>query len=99
MGISITIPHKLSRSEARRRIETGFSNMLRQVSANPGTCSEHWDGDRLTFAVSVMQQTVSGVVDVLDDAVKMDIELPGVLGLLAGALMGKLQSAGQKLLK
>ena len=54
---------------------------------------------RLTFAVGVMQQTVSGVVDVLDDAVRMDIEVPGVLGLLAGALRDKLQSAGQKLLK
>jgi hypothetical protein len=29
----------------------------------------------------------------------MNIELPGVLGLLAGALKNKLQSAGQLLLK
>jgi hypothetical protein len=60
MGIAITIPHKLSRLEARRRIETGFANILRQVPGSAGTCSEHWDGDRLTFAVGVMQQTVSG---------------------------------------
>lgn len=99
MGISITIPHKLSRSEARRRIEAGFSRLLRQIPGSAGTFSERWDGDRLTFAVGVMQQTVSGSVDVMDDAVKMDIELPGMLGLLAGALGDKLQSAGQKLLK
>jgi hypothetical protein len=99
MGVRVTIPHKLSRAEARRRIETGFSNILRQVPGSAGTCSESWDGDRLAFRVGAMGQVVSGVVDVLDDAVTMDIELPGVLGLLAGALKGKLESAGQLLLK
>jgi hypothetical protein len=99
MGITVSIPHKLSRLEAHRRIETGFAKILRQVPGSTGNCSEHWDGDRLTFGVGVMGQSVSGVVDVLDDAVTVDIELPGVLGLIAGALKNKLQSAGQLLLK
>ena len=45
-----------------------------------------------------MGQTVSGVVDVLDAAVVMSIELPGVLGLIAGALEGRIEKAGQLLL-
>lgn len=99
MGLTVSIPHKLSRSEARRRIETGFAKILRQVPGSAGNCSERWDGDRLTFEVGAMGQTVSGVVDVLDDVVTMDIELPGMLGWIAGALKNKLQSAGQLLLK
>ena len=46
-----------------------------------------------------MGQAVSGAIDVLDHAVTMEIELPGMLGLLAGALKNRLQSAGQLLLK
>lgn len=92
-------PHKLSRLEARRRIETGFAKILRQVPGGIGTCSERWEGDRLIFEVGAMGQTISGVVDVLDNAVTMQIELPGMLGLLAGALKNRLQSAGQLLLK
>ena len=46
-----------------------------------------------------MGQTISGVVDVLDDAVTMEIELPGMLGLIAGARKNRLESAGQLLLK
>jgi len=42
---------------------------------------------------------VSGVVDVLDTAVAMEIQLPGVLGMLAGGLKGQLQKAGQLLLE
>jgi hypothetical protein len=99
MGITVSIPHKLNRLEARRRIETGFAKILRQVPGSAGTCSERWDGDRLNFAVGAMGQTVSGVVDVLDDVVTMEIELPGMLGLIAGALKNRLQGAGQLLLK
>lgn len=96
--ISISLPHQLGRPEARRRIETGFANMFRQLSGSGGTCSERWDGDRLTVSISGLGQTVSGVVEVLDEVVKMDIQLPGILGLLAGGLKGRLQSAGQLLL-
>ena len=99
MGITVSIPHQLTRSEARRRIETGFAKILRQVPGGTGTCSERWDEDRLIFEVGAMGQSISGVVDVLDDAVKMQIELPGMLGLIAGALKNRLQSAGQLLLK
>ena len=43
-------------------------------------------------------QTVSGVVDVLDAAVTMELELPGLLGMVAGGLKERLQKAGQLLL-
>jgi putative polyhydroxyalkanoate system protein len=96
--LSISIPHQLGRAEARRRIETGFSKLVGQLPGSGGTLNQRWDGDRLTFSVSGMGQTVSGVVDVLDAAVKMDLELPGVIGLLAGGLKGRIQQAGQLLL-
>jgi hypothetical protein len=96
--ISISIPHQLGRTEARRRIETGFANIVRQLPGSGSTCIEQWDGDRLTFSVTGLGQTVSGVVDVLDAAVTMEIELPGVLGMIANGLKGRLQKAGQLLL-
>ena len=96
--ITISIPHQLGRAEARRRIETGFPKIADLVPGSPGTCSERWDGDRLTFTVAAMGQTVRGVIDVLDDALTMEIELPGVLGMIAGGLKDRLQKVGQLLL-
>jgi hypothetical protein len=96
--ISISIPHQLGRAEARRRIETGFASILRQLPGSGSTCIERWDADRLTFSVTEMGQTVSGTVDVLDAAVTMDIQLPGVLGLIASSFKGRLRKAGQLLL-
>lgn len=99
MSITVSIPHQLSRTEARRRIETGFAKIIHVLPGSAGTCSERWDGDRLTFGVAAMGQTISGVVSVLDHAVTMEIELPGVLGMIAGGLKGRLQKAGKLLLK
>jgi hypothetical protein len=45
-----------------------------------------------------MGQAVSGSVDVLETVVVMEIELPGLLGQIAGAFTRGLQKAGQLLL-
>jgi hypothetical protein len=97
--ITISIPHQLGRAEARRRIETGFAQIMHLLpGSGSGTSSERWDGDRLTFGVAAMGQTVAGVIHVLDAEVTMEIQLPGVLGLIAGGLKDRLRKAGQLLL-
>lgn len=96
--ITITIPHQLGRAEARRRIEAGFSKVTQLLPGSGGTASERWDEDRLSFSVATMGQTVAGVVNVHDAEVTMQIELPGVLGLIAGGLRDRLRRAGQLLL-
>ncbi len=95
--ITLTIPHQLGRAEARRRIESGFSKVAQAVPGG-GSYSERWQEDRLTFSVATMGQTVAGVVSVLDAEVRMEIELSGVLGMIAGGLRDRLQRAGQLLL-
>jgi len=96
--ITVNLPHQLGRAEARRRIEGGFAKIVQALPGGAGTCTQRWEGDRLVFGVVAMGQSISGVIDVLETVVTMQIELPGVLGLLAGALKGRLQKAGQLLL-
>jgi len=96
--ITVSVPHHLGRAEARRRIETGFAKIIHLLPGSAGSCSERWDGDRLIFGVAAMGQTVAGVITVLDAAVTIEIELPGVLGMLASGLKGRLQEVAQLLL-
>lgn len=102
MGIAspiiISLPHQLGRAEARRRIEAGFGRIIKLLPGSGGPPSERWDGDRLLFSVAAMGQSITGSIDVLDAAVTMEIELPGVLGLVASALKGRLEKMGQLLL-
>lgn len=96
--ITVRIPHELGRAEARRRIESGFGNLVRQMPGAGGTCSQSWDGDRLSFRVAAVGQSISGVVDVLDAAVELQIELPGVLGMIANRVKGRLANTARLLL-
>ena len=96
--ITISIPHQLGRAEARRRIEAGFGKIIHLLPGSGGTFNERWEGDRLSFGGAALGQTVAGVVIVLDASVTMEIELPGVLGMIASGLKDRLQKVGQLLL-
>ncbi len=96
--LKVEIPHQLGRAEARRRIESGFANLARQLPGGAAVSTQRWEGDRLTFSVASMGQTLPGTIDVLDTVVTIEIELPGLLGQIAGAFRGRLQKAGQLLL-
>jgi putative polyhydroxyalkanoate system protein len=97
-AVTVTIPHELGRAEARRRIETGFGDLSRQLGGL-GAVSKTWEGDRLSFAFAAMGQAISGSVDVADRAIRLEVLLPGLLAMVAGKLKGRLQKEGQLLLE
>ena len=104
--VTVHLPHQLGRAEAHRRIETGLSKIVQSLPGSSGRCDQRWeanagsgrDHDRLVFSMVAMGQTISGVIDVFDTVVKMEIDLPGVLGLLAGSLTARLKKTGALLL-
>lgn len=99
-AVTISIPHDLGRAEARRRMEQGFSQLGRQLG--DGAASQfhkHWDGDRLNFSIRAMGQSISGMLDVVDDAVRIELHLPNVLALMGDKIKGRLRKAGQLLLE
>lgn len=97
-AITVAIPHQLGRAEARRRIEDGFSDFSRDLGGGGGVLSKSWNGDRLSFALQAMGQQISGILDVADDTVRVEVLLPGVLAMIAGKIKGTLQKKGQLLL-
>lgn len=97
--ITITIPHKLGAAEARQRIDEGFEKLQRQFGGNLAEVEKRWKGDRLSFRAKAVGQVVSGWLDVGESQVKMEVFLPGLLGMLAGKIRGGLEKQGQLLLE
>ena len=58
-----------------------------------------WDGDRLAFSAKVVGQAVAGRLDVLEDAVRMEIELPAFFAMIADKVKGRLKKEGQLMLE
>lgn len=85
-SITINIPHKLGKAEARRRIEEGFGAMRpSEAGGLTGLLSyeKRWEGDRLHFSAGGLGQQIAARLDVLDDKVQVQIDLPELLAALA----------------
>jgi putative polyhydroxyalkanoate system protein len=97
--MTVSIPHQLSRAEARRRVEEGFGKLTGQLGGGAGAVTQSWHGDTMKFAAKVMGQSISGHLDVLDDAVKMEVLLPAFLAMMAGKIQGRVEQEGHKMLE
>ena len=97
--ITISIPHQLGVAEARSRIDQGFGRLEQQIAGGFAQVRKTWEGDRMHFDAKVMGQAVRGRLDVLADAVKMEIELPAFLAMIADKIKGRVQKEGTLLLE
>lgn len=97
--VTIDIPHKLTREEAHQRIQKGFDRIRSDATGGMVKFEDHWTGDHLDFRAKVMMQTIAGRLDVLDDHVHVEIDLPSFLASLADKLTGKIRKEGQVLLE
>ena len=101
-SVTVNIPHSLGKEEAKRRIEDGFGRMQQQMVGGIGalmSCQQRWDGDRLHFEAGGLGQKATGRLDVLDDTVRIELDLPEMLAALADKITGRLKTEGQKLLE
>src|SRR6202023_1491282 len=65
----VSIPHRLGRSEARRRLDSGVGRLRPELNALLSGLDYHWEGDTLNFVASAMWQRITGRIEVLDDVV------------------------------
>jgi len=98
--VTITIPHQLGKAEARKRIANGFGQLEAQMAAASVTNMRRtWSGDRLNFSAQALGQTFNGGIDVGEQDVRIEVDLPGLLGMFAGKISGKLKQQGVLLLE
>jgi hypothetical protein len=81
----VIISHNLGKETAKQRLRNTVGQMISQVGPI-ATVEEVWSGDRMSFRLAALGQTVSGFIDVLEDAVRIEVLLPGLLAMLAGRI-------------
>ena len=96
--VVVTIPHRLSRQEAVKRLKAGFSNVRSSFGQGFVVVKDEWAGDHLDFRASLLGQTTTGSVDVADDHVRLEVQLPWMLSLLANKAKALVQKQGQLML-
>lgn len=98
--ITIRIPHNLGKVEARRRLETGLASAASQTpSLGMFGFAQRWEGDTAHFEATGFFQKATGRLEVTDDAVKIELDLPAILAALAEKITTGLKGVTQKLLE
>ena len=93
----ITIPHKLGKEEALRRVKPA----LGKASAFPVLKVEEevWSGDRLDFRVRALGQVAAGNVQIGEDNVRLEVTLPWLLHKFGEVVQKTIAGRGRILLE
>jgi Putative polyhydroxyalkanoic acid system protein (PHA_gran_rgn) len=93
----VSIPHRLGREEACRRLKTGLTRAATSMPVLK-VDEERWDGDRMIFRVRALGQAAGGHVDVQDDHIRVEVTLPWLLQRFAEVAQATIKNRGKLLL-
>ena len=93
----VSIPHRLGREEASRRLEAGLTRAAASIPVLK-VDEERWEDNRMTFRVRALGQAASGHLDVADDHVRLEVTLPWLLQRFAEAAQVAIKNRGHLLL-
>jgi putative polyhydroxyalkanoic acid system protein len=82
----VSIPHRLGRQEAKSRLDSGIGRIGPELAGLVSTLDHRWEEDTLNFTAVAMWQTITGRLAVLDDAVRIEIDLPWLMRLLGDTI-------------
>lgn len=96
--MSVTIPHTLGEEEARRRVQGMISNMKEQYGDRVSDLHEEWNGDTGRFSLKAMGMSLKGTLQVTDNAVKVDGDLPWAAKPFQGTIEATIRERAERLL-
>jgi len=97
--LTVSVPHRLGREEAVRRLKGGLSHVASNLGALITIEREVWEGDTLTFQMRGFGQSASGTIAVFDDSIRIEVMLPWLLAKLGERLLPALKKETTLLLE
>jgi len=93
----VSIPHRLGREEATRRLKTGLTRAAASLPVLK-VDEERWQDNRMIFRVRALGQAASGHLDVADDHVRVEVTLPWLLQRFAEVAQAAIKNRANLLL-
>ena len=97
--VTVTIDHRLGRVEAVRRLKEGFARANGHLGPMITMEQEIWEGDTLRCRMRALGQTAAASIEVMDDALRIELSLPWLLAKLAKCLLSVLRKEAALLLE
>ena len=97
--VTLFVSHPLGKAEAVRRLKEGFARTKGQLGEMITITQEIWEGDMLRFQMCAFGQTAAGTIEVLEDALRIEVSLPWLLAKVAKRLLPSLSKGARLLLE
>ena len=97
--VSLIVNHRLGTFEAIRRLKQGLANTSGQLGAMVVIEQETWRGDTLFFRLRALGHTAAASIEVLEDALRIEVSLPWLLAKAAKGLLPLLRREAIQLLE
>ena len=97
--VIVTISHSLGKEEAARRLKKGFAELPANFTPLFRIDDQRWSGDRFEFSLTALAQRISGIIDVAEDHVRVELMLPTLLARLASRIPGVIQREARLMLE
>jgi hypothetical protein len=78
----ISIPHRLGKAEAIRRLKSGLGRTRSDFGQIISVDEETWNGDVVAFRLRALGQTAGGTIEVFEDSLRLEVTLPWLLSKL-----------------
>jgi hypothetical protein len=97
--IVVSIPHRLGKEEAVRRLKSGLQRARTSFGGQFAVHEEAWSGDHLDLRIAMFGQATSGTIDVAEDHVRIEVQLPRLIAMLGDKAKGLIEKQGQLMLE
>ena len=97
--VSVVVGHGLGKGEAVRRLKEGFARTTGQLGSMIAVEQQTWEGDTLRFRMRALGQTAAASIEVLEDALRIEVSLPWLLAKAANRLLPMLRKEATRLLE
>jgi hypothetical protein len=97
--VTVVIDHRLGKAEAIRRLKEGFARTHGHLGPMIAMEQETWEGDAVRFRMRALGQTAAARIEVLDDALRIEVSLPWLLAKAAKRLLPILRKEATLLLE
>jgi len=96
----VSLPHSLGKDEVRRRMQERGHEIGDHFPAGMASVETSWPHeDRMNLHVNAMGQQIEGGIDITEDSVVIEMDLPAMLSFLRGTIEGAVRKHGGRLLE
>ena len=97
--VTVMVSHPYGKVEAVRRLKEGLARAKGPLGEMIAIQQEAWEGDMLRFHMRALGQTAAGTIEVMEDALRIEVSLPWLLAKAAKRLLPILRKQATLLLE